>query len=192
MIGNDIIDIAYTKSTTDYRRKGYLEKIMNTSEQKVIRESSEPFFLTWRLWSMKEAGYKIHVNKTSNRVYNPTQLHCHIIDDIHGKVIIEGHKYFTHSKLNENYIFTQASESPPRDMQSKVLILDKVDYQHQRQSCYSALLSAIGEKRKINKKKLKVAKNSIGKPEVYFGLSKLDINVSLTHHGRYGAFSFGY
>ena len=190
MIGNDIVDIAYTRLTTDYRRKGYLEKIMNDHEQFLIKASLEPFLQTWRLWSMKESAYKIHANKVDYRIFNPSQFKCNVIDDLRGEVSIGSDKYFTQTELNDNYIFTQASENESTKIHHRVSELEQSKHKIQSQRCHSALLEAIVKSRILDRSNTEIIKNSNGKPEVYYNSTKLDIDISLTHHGMYAAYSY--
>jgi phosphopantetheinyl transferase (holo-ACP synthase) len=58
MIGNDVVDLVLARKKV-WRRTGYLQKIFTESEQLLIENSSNPHVLVWKLWSMKEAAYKI-------------------------------------------------------------------------------------------------------------------------------------
>ncbi len=78
MIGNDIIDIAEA-SKINWRRKGFLKKILNEDEQYSILNSDNPGLTLWLLWSMKESAYKIFLRKNFIRIYNPLKFECRLI-----------------------------------------------------------------------------------------------------------------
>lgn len=65
MIGNDIIDLQLASRQSNWRRKGFLEKVFTSSEREIIKASEEKEECVWLLWSMKEAAYKAHQRKRS-------------------------------------------------------------------------------------------------------------------------------
>ena len=42
MIGNDIVDLALAKKQSNWRRKGYFEKIFTQQEQHLINNTQNP------------------------------------------------------------------------------------------------------------------------------------------------------
>ena len=71
MIGNDIIDLSLAKTQSNWQRKGFLEKLFSNDEQQLILEASNSFEMVWRLWSMKEAAYKIYTQHNEIRFFAP-------------------------------------------------------------------------------------------------------------------------
>ena len=76
MIGNDIVDLNLAKTQSNWKRKGYLDKIFTENEQNLIFESENPTAKVWNLWSRKEAAYKIYNRSTNIRVFNPKKFDC--------------------------------------------------------------------------------------------------------------------
>lgn len=76
MIGNDVVDIAVSRKESNWRRKGFLEKIFTREEQVYIRAANDPELYIWILWSMKEAAYKIYNRETGTRAFIPHELAC--------------------------------------------------------------------------------------------------------------------
>ncbi|MGB7841855.1 MAG: 4'-phosphopantetheinyl transferase superfamily protein, partial [Salinimicrobium sp.] len=60
MIGNDVVDLQLASRQSNWRRKGFLEKVFSAEEQQQIIASARPDRLVWLFWSMKEAAYKAH------------------------------------------------------------------------------------------------------------------------------------
>ena len=112
MIGNDIVDLALAQKESNWKRKGFLNKIFTDEEQLLIFNNSNPEGMVWNLWSRKEAAYKIYNRKTGLRGYFPLQIECtnlELIDGILlGKVKIKGSVYYTKTKINKEYINTIA------------------------------------------------------------------------------------
>jgi phosphopantetheinyl transferase (holo-ACP synthase) len=106
MIGNDIVDLAMAIKESNWKRKGYLDKIFTINEQLLIIKSDNPENWVWNLWSRKEAAYKIFNRNTGIRIYNPIQFECFDTDKSIGKVINKGILYYTKTEINGDYIHT--------------------------------------------------------------------------------------
>ena len=73
MIGNDIIDLKLAKKKAIIGGQ-VLDKQFSSSEQALIQSTSNTFHLIWRLWSMKEAAYKVYTQQNENRFFAPKNL----------------------------------------------------------------------------------------------------------------------
>ena len=51
MIGNDIVDLAFALKKSNWKRKGYLDKIFTNHEQLLIIKSDNPENMVWNLWT---------------------------------------------------------------------------------------------------------------------------------------------
>jgi phosphopantetheinyl transferase (holo-ACP synthase) len=159
MIGNDIVDLALAQKESNWKRKGFLDKVFTQNEQLQILNAQKPEIMVWNLWSRKEAAYKIHNRKTLIRGYFPLQLESidlDIIDEIiFGKVFIKDNVYFTKTEITSQYIHTIAVEN-------------KQDF----------------DKIKTLKNRDNIQKNN-GIPN-YFDTDNLLLKpVSISHHGRF-------
>ena len=116
MIGNDIIDLALAKKESNWKRKGFLDKIFTPNEQLMISNSINPETTVWNLWSRKEAAYKIYNRQTQIRAFIPLQLECCDIEFkdgiIYGKVVCYGCVYYTKTKITSEFIETNAVLNP--------------------------------------------------------------------------------
>ena len=108
MIGNDIVDLALARKESNWRRKGFLEKIFTKNEQILILNSENQEVMVWNLWSRKEAVYKIYNRKTGIRAFIPLQLECFQITKHIGKVICFGNSYYTKTHVSTKYVRTIA------------------------------------------------------------------------------------
>jgi len=113
MIGNDIIDVELTRTESNWKRKGLLEKLFTANEQKIILLSENPEIMVWNLWSRKEAAYKIYHRQTKKRVFIPKRIECETIrlqkEQFYGLVTIEGSAYVTRTEMTSGYIYTEAT-----------------------------------------------------------------------------------
>lgn len=116
MIGNDIVDLAFARKESNWKRKGFLEKIFTTNEQLLILNSQNPETTVWNLWSRKEAAYKIYNRLTQKRAFIPQQLECFDLEIkngiIYGKVVCYNAVYFTKTIITVECIETVAVLNP--------------------------------------------------------------------------------
>lgn len=115
MIGNDIVDLALAQKESNWKRKGFLDKIFTLNEQLRILNAESPEIMVWNLWTRKEAAYKIYNRKTQIQGYFPLQLECFDLEIINGftfgKVIIKDCIYFTKTEITTQFINTIAVEN---------------------------------------------------------------------------------
>ncbi|WP_316841136.1 4'-phosphopantetheinyl transferase superfamily protein [Pedobacter gandavensis] len=117
MIGNDIVDLQQAVLESNWRRKGYLDKLFSISEQLWIQKAEHPTQMVWLLWSMKEAVYKIHSRRKNWSAFAPLKLICSSLEIngelATGKVLCENLSFFTQTMLASHFIHTIASEQFP-------------------------------------------------------------------------------
>jgi phosphopantetheinyl transferase (holo-ACP synthase) len=159
MIGNDIVDLAIARKESNWKRKGFLDKIFTKNEQLLILNAKNPEIIVWNLWSRKEAAYKIYNRQTQIRGYFPLELECfdlEIIDGvIFGKALIKNFIYFTKTEITTQFIHSIAVEN--------ILDFDKI---------------------KILENRKNFKKNN-GIPS-YLEIENLVVKpVSISHHGRF-------
>lgn len=106
MIGNDIVDLELATTQSNWKRKGYLDKIFTKNEQLLILNSENPDKTVWSLWSSKEAAYKIYNRINGIRIYNPLQFECFDSDQLIGTVRFQDVFYYTKTEINSLYIHT--------------------------------------------------------------------------------------
>jgi phosphopantetheinyl transferase (holo-ACP synthase) len=114
MIGNDIVDLALAQKESNWKRKGFLDKIFTRSEQLLISNAENPVIMVWNLWSRKEAAYKIYNRQTHIRGYFPLQIECFDLDRVDaftfGKAVIKDQVYYTKTEIKSDYVYTIAVE----------------------------------------------------------------------------------
>ena len=195
MIGNDIIDRAQARRASNWQRKGFLDKLFTTEEQRLIQSASAPDAMVWLLWSMKESAYKLVVRETGRRFFSPTKLICQLdifkSESIGGRVFY-GHPYQTTSSITEQYISTVAySTNPFQAYTHAVIPFERTDYQYQHQLIRETLKQHYAARFSIVESRLQIQKNAVDVPTLVindaFGRI-IERPVSLSHHGNYGAF----
>jgi phosphopantetheinyl transferase (holo-ACP synthase) len=155
MIGNDIVDLALAKKESNWKRKGFLDKIFTPKERLLIFNAENPEVMVWNLWSRKEAAYKIYNRETQIRAYIPLQLECHYVNENLGTVTCNGNTYFTQAKISDEFIHT-------------IAVAEKE---------YFNAIKALNSNDKISKIN--------GIPFIIDEQTKIMNPVSISHHGRF-------
>ncbi len=184
MIGNDIVDIAEAKQKSNWQRPRFLEKLFTSHEQRLIQNSDNSFLMVWRLWSMKEAAYKLYTQLQPSRFYNPKQFECEI-NDSEGKVSYKDFSCYIKTKMTSQYIISEARLNHSK-MTSKVIEFKENGQENQSEKIKDALLSELSNLYRVSKTGLKFEKSEFGIPTVIFNSD--NIEVSLSHHGCFGTY----
>lgn len=187
MIGNDIVDIAEAKVSSNWKRAGYLQKVFTEIEQEYIYNSQNPFLSVWRIWSMKEAAYKLYTQLHPSRFYNPKAFCCEI-NDLKGKVKYKSFECFVNSQITTTYILSEARLNNTK-MTSICIEFNSVSPELQSQKTRKELLSAISQKYKISQTELGIEKSEYGVPSVYYNNQNLSIGITMSHHGAYSTYA---
>ena len=191
MVGNDIIDIKQTQLDSDWRRPGFVQKVFNQQERSVITEATDPFHAVWRMWSMKESAYKLYLqlNPRQARFFNPSKIACELFSESQGVVKINGTSMATRTWMNSDYIFTHAAPTTIHHVDTHVFYIKDTDPHRQSNCTHEKLKKYICKKENIEKGGIEIRKTQRTTPRVYYKNQALAIDISLTHHGNYGAFS---
>tara|TARA_A100001011_G_C14069855_1_gene739778 strand:- start:88 stop:636 length:549 start_codon:yes stop_codon:yes gene_type:complete len=180
LIGNDIIDLSFARSESNWQRRGFLEKQFTANEQKLILTAKNSFILVWKLWSMKEAAYKIYLQQNETRFFAPKKFDCLLKSGKKGLVYFKDQIFYTSSIVSQKYIFTLASLEKETKAYSKIVTPELIDKTIKNKLVYGSAFSAL----EIEQKK---SKN--GAPSYYHKDMLLTRSCSISHHGNYGVFS---
>ncbi len=189
MIGNDIVDLNLAGIQSNWKRKGFLDKVFTKYEQELISSSEIPFTMVWILWSMKESAYKIYVQQTSKHFFNPKKLQCKLISETEGIVEVNRKEYITKSQINDDFIYTIACLKNGKNILSTVFKLDDTSYTTQHKESYKKLIGIVSKKWKLPVKDIHIKKNEMGVPKLFLNNKKLSTSFSISHHGYYGAYA---
>lgn len=196
MIGNDIVDRGRAKRDSNWQRSGFLNKLFTPSEQQLIQKASDPECLVWTLWSMKESAYKATTRKTGRRVFNPRKISCTLETWSDGAVdgfVIYEEEYRTRSLITPDYIASIAFSVHELSAPDQVIIpFERIDHQHQSAQLRTSILEHYTANSSGLEKNLRVGSDKNGSPilAVENLLQEIiNIPISISHHGRYGAFS---
>ena len=187
MIGNDIVDIEEARQKSNWQRPRFLEKLFTLKEQQLIYNSDNSFLMVWRLWSMKEAAYKLYTQLQPSRFYNPKKFECEI-NYSDGKVRYRDFLCYVKTKITSQYILSE-SHLVATKLHSECIKIWHSSPKTQSENIRAILLSKVSEKCNILQQDMRIVKSEFGVPSVYNKSKKLNIGVSISHHGNYGAYA---
>ena len=193
MVGNDIIDIQETKRLSQspksgWQRPGFLEKVFSPEEQALIDVSAEPFTIVWQLWSMKESAYKVFTQAGGTRFYNPSKIECQLDMPNSGRVKIGNLRLKTNTIINADYIFTTAMVENS-DVVTSIFQLPSSNREQQGNFTHQQLLTDFSKNNSLNYSDLSIQKSATGVPTLSYQNKKINASISMTHHGKFGAYS---
>lgn len=194
MIGNDVIDIRTTRQESNWKRKGFLQKLFTEKECQFILEGDDPEFLFWLIWSAKESAYKIIHRNHQKMFFSPKQfefLEDHFSNEngITGRIKFEESFFDFKSEFDGNCIHTTAIQSGHLiNYISEIFPIVPTNYQTQRAGVRTSLINWFSENMDSTQP-IEVRKDELGIPNVYESGVKSACFLSLAHHGGYGGFA---
>lgn len=179
MVGNDLVDLEKAAAESNWKRKGYLEKLCSTHEQQLIWQAQDPSLLFWIIWTMKESVYKIINRQTQIRSYAPLTLSCINIvlnaKDATGMVNYQGETFHTFTEIKDHLVHSIAAAAATQ--------LAQVNVQHlKNRKDYMEDFNQSSKDYQLSKKN--------GLPAMTNSLTGLKHAVSISHHGRYLAIAY--
>lgn len=181
MIGNDIVDLRVAVSESNWKRRGYLEKLFSPEEQTTILASPFPEKKLWSLWAMKEAAYKAHQRRFSlPRSFNPRFFICEEGSSTSGWVKAGNLTYFTRISENENYIHCIASADAEKKYISKINV-NTAGFKEAFLEDYTGVANL--------PEGVKILKDEHFIPQLYWQDKIIPASFSFSRHGRYGAYA---
>ncbi|HVO72861.1 MAG TPA: 4'-phosphopantetheinyl transferase superfamily protein [Ignavibacteriaceae bacterium] len=195
MVGNDVVDLVIAERESNWRRNGFLQKVFTKKEHDYISSFHKPALMVWLLWSMKESAYKIFVQENRVRLLAPLKFQCSIHTcfkgNFSGEVISGKKSYFTFSKVSKDKISTTAySDKITRvNSLSGGLKFSESGDSSSGQEIISSFISNVSEFLNITPYDLFLKKDELNIPYLFYKGNHLKSSISLSHHGRYGAYS---
>jgi len=185
MIGNDIIDIAYTYKSTNWKRDGWLEKVCTPDEIELVYSSYDPFLTVWRMWTMKESAYKVSIKEGLSHSLNPASFETKFIDSFSGKVLYGSTSLQTLTNIIETAYISTVAARQINKIQYEVIDIGR----EPRKDVRKALITHISQTHSICENAISIFSHEKRIPTILVNNTTLDISISMSHHGQYGAFA---
>ena len=185
MLGNDIVDLQFAKVNSRWQEQRFLDKLFTTEEQDFILSDGNRFENIWRLWSMKESAYKIISRADGIVRFNPKAYKCTIKNYAKGVVDYENISISTFTEKDVKFIHTTAFLNT--NWTSEVLHLSDSEVKFQHIDVKQHAIRIYADLKHSVVESIDIRKNATGVPQFYKkGLLQKE-QLSLTHHGNFGA-----
>jgi len=190
MTGNDIVDIKLAAAESNWKRKGFLDKIFTLHEQQYISDAALPHEMVWKLWTMKESAYKIYTRQFGGRFFAPQQFCCTILTETTGLVAYNNTSYQTITVIAKDYIYSIARPAGVKknNLINSCFYLPELHNYKKQLFIYKKIIASYNSVTGKMKKKINIIKDKNGVPFINCG-NNLQIPVSITHHGHFAAFT---
>ena len=199
-VGNDVVDLKEPANAGKSRDSRFLKKILTDAEIEYVKNADNPDMELWSLWACKETAYKVIRKYLSATAFVPRRWQT-VLNKTHseyseGEVVILGKdEVYIRLFSNPDYIHCVGADS--------LTVLDKLIWsveslpkEETNPSFFSRyyLAQSIAKHFSLNSHEIKIrrAKQSgnLQPPCVYVHGLKTDIDISLSHDGRFVACAF--
>jgi phosphopantetheinyl transferase (holo-ACP synthase) len=214
--GNDIVDLG-TINATRTKDPRFYTKFITGAETALHNQphlADMPFeYFVWMLWSVKESVYKFIQRHHPSLVFSPSKITVEQIElhregsipaitqpqieakgfdwlTTYNSIIAFGaDTFYSRSIINSNYIATVVNNSDHlENIYWGIKHINQSEPEYQSKSVRQFLLKKLAFV--FDTDDLHIIKNSSGCPVLFNGDSRVDIPVSLAHHGHYVAYAF--
>jgi phosphopantetheinyl transferase (holo-ACP synthase) len=130
MIGNDVVDLVLAKTESNWKRKGYLDKLYTTLEQSLIQNAPNQDKMVWLLWSIKESVYKAYQRINYNPGFYAIKIEIQSLlfvnNEYESVIELFDTTFYGKSTINDQIIKTVVVHRKT-DFE-KIINLDYIDY----------------------------------------------------------------
>lgn len=193
MIGNDIVslkEIGHPRSSNER----FLQKVLTPQERLWLDDQTDKELALWTLWALKESSYKAHYKRYRYRSFAPKSFECRIEDQTKTasiQVAASTYQGFWQIKDEVIHAISHPSSLPKNQIWFNRLSQEVgLDSQHElSKTLQHALIQEIAGRFDLPAASLSINKVA-GIPFLYQENQSLPIDLSLSHHGRWGGFAY--
>lgn len=201
-VGNDVVDLQEPANRDKSRDSRYLKKILTDAEIEYVKKVKTADESLWSFWACKEAAYKVIKKSIPDAAFTPRfwQVTFTVSESEYseGEVTIpQRDSVFVRLFTNPDYVHCVGSDS------SAVLdkIISGVEALPEGETNPSFFLRQCLARKlvvhcSLNSHQIKIRRimknNELQPPQVHINSKKADIDISLSHDGRFVSYAFGY
>ena len=211
-IGNDVVDLGSPDALGKSLDDRFVRRVFLPEEQKRIYQDSDPDCILWMLWAAKETAFKI-ISKIHPAIHaGPLKYRVHLEETgllpLRTPGFRQGHftclvetpegSVITSALTGADYVHafgSQGNQAEVGAMHLKIFRLDQPCFRDKPESdvVRKVLCRHLGRFWRIPVEQVAVHRDQearrAGPPVVYVGGERAPVDLSLSHHGRYGAFA---
>jgi hypothetical protein len=188
LVGNDIVDFADPESRLESLHPRFVDRVCSTAEQTSIAASRCPERSLWAHWAAKESAYKVMRKLDPSIVFSPSRFEIQIDEAVsdavlHGRVSAGGRLLPLGLEITEDWV--HACVRTPGDGTASRWVRripgKSTPSTFARQLIRHCFAAPLG----VSPVELRIVGSR--PPRLFFGDEPLDVDVSLSHHGRWVA-----
>jgi phosphopantetheinyl transferase (holo-ACP synthase) len=189
-VGNDVVDLDDPDTRLDGLHSRWDERVFGAAERRALEASSSRHLLHWALWAAKESAYKARKRLEPETVFSPREFEVELsplpatVGVAVGRVAHRGEVFELEVHLDGASVHAVAKSTDAAGAR----VLWKVESAlgdpgvAARRLAATAIGSALG----LDPADLRI----VGRPPVAMhGGRRLEVGLSLSHHGRFVAFA---
>lgn len=197
MIGTDIIDLNYQDHPSRWKEERYWQKVLVEEELAWVKAQEKPFIAFLISWAIKEAAYKLVCNIDHQHRFIPKIFTINYLrgnkyyDSIYFKVNSPYGELFAELKNTATFIQAIAvfKQSDLHQAKTYSFPLSETDFRSQSFQTKKIILEHFSKNSSFDNRILEIRKkNSV--PGLYISGKESQIELSISHHGHWGAFAY--
>jgi hypothetical protein len=209
VVGNDVVDLRHPDTRQKSRDHRFVRRVLLPEEQEQVYNDPHPDCRLWMFWAVKETAYKIFSKKNPSISSSPLKYKTERLEEL----FLPGHtsdRRFTCAVTSpggraviiiyagSDYLHAFAglgNGETPGSMHIRVFHLGE-EYEKKGKTdsviVRNVLRNYLGRYWHISLSRIAIHREKnergLGAPRVYINDEKAPVDVSISHHGRYGAF----
>lgn len=200
-VGNDVVDLRDPANAGKSKNSRFLKKILTDTEIEFIKKMERPVAALWSLWACKEAAYKVKIKSFPDILFIPRRWQV-VFNKLQseyseGEVIIPG-KGSVYIRLFSNNQYVHCVGADSFDVLDQVIWSVEALPEEKEINPSLFLRDRLGKKLaknlSLNFHDIRIRRTKINgefqQPRIYVGGKETDIDISLSHDGRFVAYAF--
>ena len=200
-VGNDVVDLREPANSGKSKNSRFLKKILTDTEIEFIENTERPEAALWSFWACKEAAYKVKKKSFPDIPFIPRRWHV-VFNKLQseysdGEVIIPG-KGSVYIRLFSNIQYVHCVGADSFAVLNKLIWSVEALPEEKEINPSLFLRDRLGEKLAhhffLNFHDIKIRRTKkngeFQQPRVYVGGKETDIDISLSHDGRFVAYAY--
>ena len=199
-VGNDVVDLREPANAGKSRNSRFLKKILTNAEIEFVKNSENPDAALWSLWACKEAAYKVIKKSFSEIAFIPRRWQVTFnkrkLTHSDGEVIIPGtDSVYIRLFFNSQYVHCIGSDHPAT-LDKLIWSVEALPHKTDNPSLFlrDCIRRKLADTFSLEFRDLEIRRKrengELGTPRVYVAGKKTDIDISLSHDGRFVAYAY--
>jgi len=200
-VGNDVVDLQDAANAGKSGDSRFLKKILTDAEIEMVKSAANPDALLWSFWACKETAYKVMKKKSPDSPFIPGRwqvvIHKKRTDCWEGEVIVGGKDGIPVRLFpGLNYVCCVGAENKAvlnKLIQNVYALPDGENIspsRFARRCIRRTLAQSYGWNFDAIQIRRKKWKQELQPPAVFLGGQKTNIDLSISHDGRFVAYAY--